>query len=313
MGVVETVPGPLGGERIDRVVAMITGASRSEVGTWLDAGQVRHNGVVASTRSVRVAEGDELQVDVDLDAPPAELSPEPEVEVPVVYVDDDVIVIDKPAGLVVHPGAGNQTGTLAQGLLARFPEIGAVGEPNRPGIVHRLDKDTSGLMLAARSAPAYEALVAMLAAHEVERRYLALVWGIPESGSGLVDAPIGRSAREPTRMVVSAQGREARTGYEVLETFTEPAPAALLACRLETGRTHQIRVHLSAIGHPVVGDARYRGARRLIPAPRTVLHSAELAFDHPTRPGQRLSFTSPLPADLAAVVASLSGDQPTAG
>jgi 23S rRNA pseudouridine1911/1915/1917 synthase len=286
---------------------MVTGASRAQVSDWLEAGLIRRNGVVATTRSARLAEGDVIEVDVDLDAGPVALVPEPDVEVPVVYADDDVLVIDKPSGLVVHPGAGNDTGTMVQGLLAQYPEIEGVGAPLRPGVVHRLDKDTSGLMIVARTSEAYDTLVAMLAAHEVERRYLTLVWGIPEAPSGMVDAPIGRSAREPTRMVVSAQGKEARTRYDVLETFTDPVPCALLECRLETGRTHQIRVHMSAIGHPVVGDGRYRGARSTIPTPRMVLHSAALALDHPTRPGERLSFESPLPADLAAVVGGLSG------
>jgi 23S rRNA pseudouridine1911/1915/1917 synthase len=311
VGVVETVPGPLDGERIDRVVAMMTGASRTHVVEWLDAGLIRRNGKVATSRSNRVVEGDVVEIDVDLDAPAAPMVPEPDVEVPIVYVDDDVIVIDKPSGLVVHPGAGNATGTMVQGLLARFPEIADVGDPDRPGVVHRLDKDTSGLMLVARTQAAYEALVAMLAAHEVERRYLTLVWGIPEARSGMVDAPIGRSIREPTRMVVSAQGKEARTRYDVVRTFDEPARCSLVQCRLETGRTHQIRVHMAAIGHPVVGDDRYRGVRPAIPTPRMVLHSAALSLDHPTRPGETLSFESPLPADLAAVIDGLSESPPT--
>ncbi len=311
VGVVEVVPGPLDGERIDRVVAMVTGASRTQVTTWLAEGRVRRNGTVATSRSARVAEGDVVELDVDLDAGPAALAPEPDIEVPVVYADDDVLVVDKPAGMVVHPGAGNRTGTMVQGLLARYPEIGDVGDHERPGVVHRLDKDTSGLMLVARTQPAYEALVAMLAAHQVERRYLTLVWGVPEAAAGLVDAPIGRSAREPTRMVVSAQGKQARTRYEVLRTFTDPAPCALVECRLETGRTHQIRVHMAAIGHPVVGDERYRGVRPAIPTARMVLHSAALELEHPTRPGVRLAFESPLPADLAAVVDGLSASPPT--
>jgi 23S rRNA pseudouridine1911/1915/1917 synthase len=313
VGVVETVPGPLDGERIDRVVAMVTGASRTQVTEWLSAGLVRRNGTVATTRSARVAEGDVVEVDVDLDAAPVALVAEPEVVVPVVYEDDDLLVIDKPAGLVVHPGAGNATGTMVQGLLARYPEIAGVGDPERPGVVHRLDKDTSGLMMVARSPAAYTELVAMLAHHEIERCYLTLVWGIPESMSGMVDAPIGRSAREPTRMVVSAQGKEARTRYDVVRTFTDPAPCALVECRLETGRTHQIRVHMSAIGHPVVGDDRYRGVKPAIPTPRMVLHSAALSLDHPVRTDEHLSFESPLPPDLAAVVDGLSGSRPTAG
>lgn len=312
MPVIETVPGPLDGERIDRVVAMITGASRSKVTEWLADGLVRCNDQIVTTRSHRVVEGDTLDIDIDPDARPDPLIPEPDIEVPIVYVDDDVIVIEKPAGLVVHPGAGNATGTLVQGVLAMFPEIASIGEPDRPGVVHRLDKDTSGLMLMARSAEAHAALSAMLADHSIDRRYLTLVWGVPSARSGMVDAPIGRSAREPTRMVVSTQGREARTRYTVVEAFTEPEPVALVECQLETGRTHQIRVHMSAIGHPVVGDPRYRGRRKSIVPPRMVLHSAVLEFDHPTRPGERLSFTSELPPDLAAVIGSLRNDPPTA-
>jgi len=305
VGQVETVPAALDGERIDRVVAMISGASRSQVTQWLEAGLVLRNGSVATTRSTRVGEGDEIELVVDLDQGPAALEPDPSVEVPVVHADDAVLVVDKPAGLVVHPGAGNPTGTMVQGLLARYPELAEVGDPGRPGVVHRLDKDTSGLMVVARTQEAYEVLVARLARHEVDRRYLTLVWGVPESPSGMVDAPIGRSTREPTRMVVSAQGKEARTRYEVLEAFDEPAPCALLECQLETGRTHQIRVHMAAIGHPVVGDDRYRGARPAIATPRMVLHSARLELEHPIDPGTRMRFESALPADLAAVVGGL--------
>lgn len=312
MAIVEPVPGPLAGERIDRVVAMMTGASRTRVTEWLADGLIRCNDVVITTRSRRLVEGDIVTIDVDPDEGPVALIAEPDVVVPIVYADDDLVVIDKPAGLVVHPGAGHATGTLVQGMLALYPEIAEIGEPERPGVVHRLDKDTSGLMLMARTPEAHAELSAMLAAHEVERRYLTLVWGIPESGSGLIDAPIGRSQREATKMVVSAQGKEARTRYTVLRTFTDPVPCALVECQLETGRTHQIRVHMAAIGHPVVGDDRYRGVRKGLSAPRMVLHSAALEFDHPLR-DEHLSFTSELPADLAAVVASLRNDSPTAG
>lgn len=313
MAIEEIVPAALAEERIDRVLAMITGASRSRVSEWLADGQVTCNGTIVTTRSRRVVEGDLVRLAVDPDRGPRPLEADPSIDVPIVFADDDLLVIDKPAGLVVHPGAGNDTGTLVHALLARYPEIATVGEPDRPGIVHRLDKDTSGLMLVARTVDAHAELSAMLAAHEVERRYLTLVWGIPETASGMVDAPIGRSTREPTRMVVSAQGREARTRYVVLESFTEPAPCALLECELETGRTHQIRVHMSAIGHAVVGDDRYRGVRPAIASPRMFLHSASLAFDHPTRPDERLEFTSPLPTDLERVLDSIRDAQPTAG
>jgi 23S rRNA pseudouridine1911/1915/1917 synthase len=310
----EILPDPLDGERVDRVVAMLTGLTRAEVADLVTAGAVRLRGTTVTSRSVRVRGGDELEVEVPEQRPGAELAaPEPDVDVPVVHVDDQVIVVDKPPELVVHPGAGNRSGTMVQGLLARFPELAGVGEGNRPGIVHRLDKGTSGLLVVARTAEAYASLVEQLSGRTVERRYLALVWGVPEPPRGMVDAPIGRSKRDPTRMAVSAAGREARTGYEVLEAFTDPVASALLACRLETGRTHQIRVHLAAIGHAVVGDPRYRGKRAALPCPRPFLHATELAFDHPGT-GARVRFTAELPDDLQAVLAGLSGpDEPEAG
>lgn len=299
------MPGALDGERVDRVVAMLTGLTRAEVADLVELGAVHLRGARVSTRSVRVHEGDEVQVEV-----PAELAaevvttPEIEVDVPVVHVDDQVIVVDKPPELVVHPGAGNRTGTLVQGLLARFPEIAAVGEPLRPGIVHRLDKGTSGLLVVARTPSAYTSLVGQLSARSVERRYTALVWGVPSPGRGMIDAPIGRSRRDPTRMSVSVKGREARTSFEVQRTFTEPVEVALVACRLETGRTHQIRVHLQAIGHPVVGDPRYRGNRVALDCPRPFLHAHRLAFAHPAT-GAEVVFESSLPSDLEAVLAGL--------
>jgi 23S rRNA pseudouridine1911/1915/1917 synthase len=205
----------------------------------------------------------------------------------------------------VHPGAGRSTGTLVHGLLAAYPEIAGVGgDPSRPGIVHRLDKGTSGLLLVARTPRAHEALVAALSARSVHRRYRALVWGHVAAASGLIDAPIGRSAREPTRMSVDVRGKEARTRYEVLRHATEPVEVTELACTLETGRTHQIRVHLRSIGHPVVGDARYDGNRQSLPLHRPFLHAEGLALDHPVT-GQPLRFESPLPADLQAVLSSL--------
>jgi 23S rRNA pseudouridine1911/1915/1917 synthase len=250
-----------------------------------------------------VAEGDEIEVDVGPDAGPIVVA-DPSVPVPVVHEDDDVVIVDKPPGLVVHPGAGHASGTLVHGLLARYPELAQVGEPDRPGIVHRLDRDTSGLLVVARSERARVALVRALAAHEVEREYLALVRGLPEADTGMVDAPIGRSNRAPTRMAVSARGKQARTRYTVEGRWDDPG-VALVRCRLETGRTHQIRVHLAAIGHPVVGDETYsRGRPPPVATPRLFLHAARLAFDHPVD-GRRITAESPLPADLAAVLAAL--------
>lgn len=304
-GMEEVVPAALADERIDRMVAMMTSASRSQVAEWMDAGHIRLNGVAVTVRSRRVVEGDVVSVDVDLDAPQEPLAADPTVEVPIVYVDDDLLVIDKPAGVVVHPGAGNDSGTLVQGVLARYPEIAALGERERPGVVHRLDKDTSGLMLVARSQVAFEELREQMAGHEIERIYTTLVWGRPSAPTGLIDAPIGRSARDKTRMAVAADGREARTWYTVLETFVDPVEVSLVECRLDTGRTHQIRVHMGSIGHPVVGDARYRGERQSLSVPRMMLHSTTIGFDHPVT-GEHMSFESPLPADIVDVIARLS-------
>jgi 23S rRNA pseudouridine1911/1915/1917 synthase len=298
------VPPALDGQRLDRVVAMITGCSRSEAAARVDAGDVAIGGRAVTTRSHRVVEGDALEV-VAAERSAAEVvAADPTVDVPLVHEDPDLLVVDKPAGLVVHPGAGQHSGTLVNGLLARYPEIRAVGEPDRPGIVHRLDKGTSGLLLVARSEPAYDALVAMLAARRVERRYRALVWGAVDSPTGMVDAPVGRSARDRTRMAVTLTGKDARTRYEVVRGFTDPVTVTELRCKLETGRTHQIRVHMASIGHPVVGDARYGGRRQSLPSPRPWLHAEHLALDHPVS-GEPLAFDSPVPVDLAAVLAGL--------
>jgi 23S rRNA pseudouridine1911/1915/1917 synthase len=294
------VPAALAGERVDRAIALITGWTRVDVQALIAARQVEIDGRPV-IKSRRLEEGE--VVDVLSEPEPAGL-PEPE-NIPVVerWSDDDVIVISKPAGLVVHPGAGNPDGTLANALLFHHPELAEVGDPTRPGIVHRLDRDTSGLMLVARTQRAYDALVEALALHDVERRYLALVWGTPEAPRGVIDAPIGRSIRVPTRMAVRQGGREARTHYEVIESFADP-DVALLECTLETGRTHQIRVHVAAIGHPVVGDVAYGGNRPSLPMDRPFLHAAGLGFDHPVT-GERVEITEPLPPDLQSVLAGL--------
>jgi 23S rRNA pseudouridine1911/1915/1917 synthase len=295
------VPASLAGERVDRAVALLTGWTRSEVQALLDAGQVLVEGSSVA-KSRRLDEGDVVAVlgEPAAAAPPAA---DPGVAVAVRFEDPHLYVVAKPAGLVVHPGAGHSEGTLVNGLLALDPAIAAVGDPLRPGIVHRLDRDTSGLLVVARTAEAYEALVGLLAARAVDRAYDALVWGIPASRRGVVDAPIGRSVHRRTRMAVRASGRPARTRYEVVEEFARPE-VARLDCRLETGRTHQIRVHLSAIGHPVVGDATYGGARESLPIARPFLHAASLGFDHPVT-GARVEVAEPLPPDLEEVLAAL--------
>ena len=299
----EELPAALAGERLDRVVSILTGCSRAEAAMLVAGGAVRIGGEPVLAGKHKVAEGDVVEVEAP-DTPAQTLAPDPSVAFPVVHEDADVLVIDKPAGLVVHPGAGTRTGTLVHGLLARYPDLAGVGEPDRPGIVHRLDRDTSGLLVVARTEAAREALMGDLAERSVTREYLALVWGVPASPAGMVDAPVGRSSRSPTRMAVSARGREARTRYRVEESWPD-RDVALLRCVLETGRTHQIRVHLAAIGHPVVGDVQYGGQREGQPSPRLFLHATRLAFDHPST-GERLTFDSPLPPDLAAARASLA-------
>ncbi|HVF32694.1 MAG TPA: RluA family pseudouridine synthase [Acidimicrobiales bacterium] len=301
----EIVPSALAGERIDRVVSMLTELPRAEVATLVERGAVRIGGVAVGRGSRKVREGEVVEVDVPERPAIAALAPDASVAVPVVHEDADVLVVDKPAGLVVHPGAGHGMGTMVQGLLARFPEIGSLpglgaGEADRPGIVHRLDAGTSGLLVVARTADAYHALVAQLAAREVQRHYRALVLGTVEANAGEVDAPIGRSDRDPTQMAVATGGRDARTRYEVLERYASPVPTTELACKLETGRTHQIRVHLAAIGHPVVGDGRYGGERPALAIGRPFLHAERLAFTHPAS-GEVLTFSSPLPVDLEEV------------
>jgi 23S rRNA pseudouridine1911/1915/1917 synthase len=293
----EEIPAVLAGERLDKVVALLTGLTRSEVAALVESGGVRVGGRPAATRARKLVAGDVVEVDVPEPADQLGPAPQPAVEVRVVHEDADVIVVDKAAGLVVHPGAGNADGTLVNGLVARFPELVGVGvDPIRPGIVHRLDAGTSGLLVVARTPAAYAALVAQLAARSVTRRYWALVGGAVASPAGRIEGPIGRDPRDPTRMAVVEKGRDAVTGYSVLERWER---ATLVECQLETGRTHQIRVHLAAIGHPVIGDATYGG-----PLPdgleRPWLHAHHLAFDHPAR-GGRVSFDSPLPPDLEAV------------
>jgi 23S rRNA pseudouridine1911/1915/1917 synthase len=292
------VPEALAGERVDRSVALLTGWTRREVQDLVAAGAVLVDGI-AVAKSRRLEAGELIEV---TGAPVAAGLPEadPSIDVVVRHEDDDLVVVAKPAGLVVHPGPGHAAGTLVNGLLARYPEVADVGDPARPGIVHRLDRDTSGLMVVARTSSAYEGLVELLAEHEVERRYVALVWGHFDSRRGVIDAPIGRSVRHPTRMAVREGGRAARTHYEVRVEYHDP-DVSLVDCRLETGRTHQIRVHLQAVGHPVVGDSVYGGSRSALPLDRPFLHAGGLAFVHPIT-GVPVEVAEALPPELVAVL-----------
>lgn len=251
----------------------------------------------------RVAAGDVVEFEIP-EAYAVEAGAE-DIPLDIVYEDDDIAVIDKPAGMVVHPAPGHYSGTMVHALLGRGGGWSSVGGSARPGIVHRLDKGTSGLLVVARTPEAFTSLSAQLQAHEAGRDYVALVGGRVASDKGVIDAPIGRSSRVPTRMALTRGGRPARTSYRVLARYAAPEPTSLLELQLETGRTHQVRVHLAAIGHPVVGDERYgtgrvRPVAAMLPPGRVFLHAARLSFEHPD--GRRMTWESPLPADLVAVV-----------
>lgn len=282
------IPDHLRGERADKVVAELAGVSRVKARD-LFSGGVAVNGAAVEPKT-RLDGGV-----VEFPAPVAVLRPGPEeVAFAVMYEDDDLLVVDKPAGVVVHPGAGRTRGTLAAGLLHRYPDIEGVGQEGRWGIVHRLDQGTSGLMVIARTQAAYARLSSDLAARSIHRTYLCLVHGVPSMPTGTIDAPIGRDPQHPTRKKVVALGRPARTHYR---TVSEHEVASLLEVELETGRTHQIRVHLAVIDHPVVGDRVY--SRRVDPVSvkRIFLHATRLRFAHP-RTGIEVIVESPLPDDL---------------
>ena len=294
------------GQRLDRwLAARLPELSRARLQTLIEGGRVTVGGR-ARKAAYRVRAGERVEAEI----PPAEaqeLRPEA-LPLEVVYEDDAVLVVNKPAGMVVHPGAGHAGGTLAAAVLAHAPETARVGGQRRPGIVHRLDKGTSGLLVVAKTRPAYDSLVAQLAARTVARRYLVVVHGLPTPSDGVIDAPIGRHPRDRVRMAVRppGQGKRAVTRYRVLERF--PAvPAAYLEARLETGRTHQIRVHLAARGHPVLGDDTYRP--RSLPRPDLdpeglALHAAELGFVHPLT-GEPVAFAVAPPPRMARVLARL--------
>lgn len=300
--VTERVPVSLDGERVDKIVAVLAGVSRAEARAMVDAGQVfGETGPLAAKE--RLSHGSMVSFPEPVARPAMEAE---EVEFGVVYVDDDLVVVDKPAGVVVHPGAGRAGGTLAAGLLHRFPEIEGVGQEGRWGIVHRLDRETSGLLVVARSSEAYTALVRAMRRRAVVREYVTMVQGTFSIPRGTVDAPIGRDPHHPTRRAMLSQGRPAVTHYRRRVEW-DPPGVALLEVTLETGRTHQIRVHLAGIGHPVLGDRTY-GGRDPVPVPRLFLHAARLELDHPTS-GEPLAFDSPMPPDLDAVVDRLNAER----
>ncbi|HXE45759.1 MAG TPA: RluA family pseudouridine synthase [Conexibacter sp.] len=286
------------GERLDQLLAEPLG-SRSAAQRALDAGRVTVDGVVRPKRH-RVAAGERVQVAPDPAAQPAVGAPHA-VALDVAFEDEHLLVVDKPAGVVVHPARGHRGATLAEALAGRVSIPPTGDDVARAGIVHRLDKDTSGLLVVAKSEAVHRALQALIRRRDVRREYLALVEGCPPARSGTIDAPIGRDRRVRTRMSTHTDvPRAARTHFELERALPG---FALLRVRLETGRTHQIRVHLKAIGHPVAGDPEY-GTPGAAGLTRQFLHAARLAFAHPVT-GEQVDVTSPLPSDLAAVLERL--------
>ncbi len=301
----EHVPAALAGQRVDRIVSLVADIPRAAAAALIEAGAVILDGVAVKAGKLKATEGQHLKVELAM-LPKKQLPlPEPNLAVEIVFEDSDVLVINKHAGIVVHPGAGNPTGTLVNAILAKYPEIANVGDPFRPGVVHRLDAGTTGLMMMARTSRAYDSLVDALSRRVVTRRYLALVWGHMSAVSGVIDAPLGRDQRDPTKMAVLRDGKVARTTYEVRKAFNLPVDCSLIECGLETGRTHQIRVHLATLGHSVVGDVVYGGARSVLSSPRPMLHATSLQFTHPAS-GKEMNFTVELPQDFSTVLAKCS-------
>jgi 23S rRNA pseudouridine1911/1915/1917 synthase len=324
--------GPAAGRRLDQWLAARLGPdlSRSRIQALIEAGAAEVNGAVVTETKRKLKAGDRIILSLP---EPEPADPEPEnIPLDILFEDKDVIVINKPAGLVVHPGNGNWTGTLVNALLFHCADtLSGIGGVRRPGIVHRLDKDTTGVMVVAKNDNAHRVLSEAFADHgltgHLERAYVALVWGAPDTVTGTVDAPLGRSQRDRTRQAVVKESqpdaRHAVTHFEVLERFGEQkngdALASLVECRLETGRTHQIRVHMAHIGCPLIGDAEYGASFKTkanrLPGPlrekvhafaRQALHARLLAFEHPAS-GKVMRFAADMPGDMAGLVEGLRG------
>jgi len=312
-----TVADAQAGERLDRFLATAladAGLSRSRIQALLEQGRVRRGDAAVTNPSEKVKAGQSYEVEVP-EAEPA-VPEAQDIPLVVVHEDADLLVLDKPPGMVVHPAAGNPDNTLVNALLAHCGDgLSGIGGVKRPGIVHRLDKDTSGLMVVAKTDRAHAALSAQFADRTLSRTYRAVVWGVPSPTAGEIDKPIGRDPKDRKRMAVVANGRFALTRYRVVQPFG--MAASLVECKLATGRTHQIRVHMAAIGHPIVGDPVYGGRTRgrtrdlaeplrsaLVGFPRQALHAVALTFRHPAT-GRMVSFESGLPPDLGGLVEKL--------
>ena len=308
------VPPEAAEDRLDRHLAARLDVSRSRAHRWIEEGRVRVEGRPAKP-SQALAAGNRVECEVPPPEPDDRVRPEAGA-LSVLHADPHLVVVDKPAGLTVHPGAGRATGTLAHRLLHDYPDIAGVGGPGRPGIVHRLDRDTSGVMVVARTEAAHRALARAFAARKVDKRYLAVVYGVPEE-AGVVEAPIGRHPQERKRMTVRPDGRPSRTTWRRLATASG---AALVELTIETGRTHQIRVHMKHARHPLIGDPVYgesrwkglpgsRAQAALRAFPRPALHAWRLAFEHPAT-GERVAFEAPVPDDLRGLWEAVGGTWP---
>lgn len=288
------VPIDCDGERADKVVAVVLEVSRAVARRAIDAEGVTANGQPLGAKT-RLKAGTRLDVEIREEA--TTLDPDGSVSFKVVYEDADLLIVDKPAGIVVHPSSPRSRGTLVHGLLDRYPSIRGVGQEGRWGIVHRLDRDTSGLLVVALTHDSYSALTEMMRQRLVTRRYLALVHGLIENTIGTIEAPIGRDPSNSMRMALDRDGRDARTHYRRLVQWSGPE-LAYLSVTLDTGRTHQIRVHMRAIEHPIVGDRAYGRSGSVADPGRPWLHARQLTFTHPVS-GKEIDITAPLPSDLA--------------
>ncbi len=288
------------GERVDRVIAFFSGLSRSKVSDLISKRLILRNGIPIKKGSEIVHTNDEISMPNLVDEAVEEIASDESIDFEVVFEDDSVIVVSKPSGLIVHPGSGIANGTLVNGLAAQFPDLREIGDPTRLGLVHRLDKGTSGLLIVARTPEALENLKFQMQERHVHRQYFAIVAGHVESNKGVVDAPLGRDPKNPLKRAVINSGKYARTHYEIDQKYESPFKVSMLNCRLETGRTHQIRVHLAAIGHPVLGDELYGGRTSFNIENRLALHAKMLTFLHP-KTKNLMNFESPLPAELTSM------------
>lgn len=284
--------------RLDVIAAEMGESSRSQAAKWIEQGLCRVNEIVRSKPGYGVAPGDNVELTVP---DPVELTVEKEdIPLEILYEDEDVAVVNKPCGMVVHPAPGNETGTLVNALLYAMDDLSGIGGVKRPGIVHRLDKDTSGLLMIAKNDQAHESLSEQLRERTMDKRYLAVVEGEMKEPSGRIEQPVARSKKDRKKMAIDPEGRYALTEWTLKENLRG---AALLEVHILTGRTHQIRVHMQSIHHPVAGDPIY-GAKNGVKAPRLMLHAWRLSFTHP-RTGERLSFCAQPPETFARTVEKL--------